>query len=107
MAATTARRRYTGDRRLVTVKQMVQEGSSSHHEHARAGIKTGEATVKRGGVHSGHGGASNGDGDVPVAVVDKTINQLVIEHHGIKAKLELPRSRKEAHRGALATTTRT
>ena len=57
--------------------------------------------MKWGGVHSG---ASNGDGGVPVAVVDKTIKQLVIEHHGIKAKLELLRSRKEAHRGALATT---
>ena len=86
------------------VKQTVQEGSASHHEHARAGIKAGEATVKQDGIHSGHGGASNGDSGVPVAVVDKTIKQLVIEHHGIKAKLELPRSRKEAHRGALATT---
>ena len=62
--------------------------------------------MKRGGIQSGHGGASNGDSGVPVAVVDKTIKQLVIEHHGIKAKLELPRSRKEAHRGALATTVR-
>ena len=60
--------------------------------------------MKRGGVHSGHGGASNGDSGVPVVVVDKTIKQLVIEHHGIKAKLELPRSKKEAHCGALATT---
>ena len=60
--------------------------------------------MKRFDVHSSHGGASNGDGGVLVAVVDKTIKQLVIEHHGIKAKLELPRSKKEAHRGALATT---
>ena len=71
------------------VKQTAQEGSASRHKHARVGIKAGEATLKQGGVHSGHGGASNGDGGVPVAVVDKTIKQLVIEHHGIKAKLEL------------------
>ena len=89
MAATTARRCYAGDRRLVAVKQMAQEGSASHHEHARAGIKAGDVTVKRGGVHSGHGGASNGDGGVLVAVVDKTIKQLVIEHHGNKAELEV------------------
>ena len=88
MVATTAWRRYAGDRRLVEVKQTAQEGLASHHEHARVGIKAREATVKRFDVHSGHGGASNGDGGVPVAVVDKTINQLVIEHHGIKAKLE-------------------
>ena len=59
--------------------------------------------MKRGGVHSSHGSASNGDGGVLVAMVDKTIKQLVIEHHEIKAKLDLPRSKKEAHRGALAT----
>ena len=75
MAATTARRRYTGDRRLVTVKQMVQEGLASHHEHARAGIKAGEATVKRGGVHSGHGGENNDDGGEPVTVMDKSTKQ--------------------------------
>ena len=40
-------------------------------------------------VHSNHGGASNDDGDVPVAVVDKMIKQQGIKHHGIKAKLEL------------------
>ena len=60
------------------VKQTAQEGSASHHEHARAGIKAGEAMVKRFDVHSSHGGASNGDGGVPMVVVDKTIKQLVI-----------------------------
>ena len=74
MAATTARRCYAGDRRLVAVKQMAQEGSASHHEHARAGIKVGEAMVKRGGVHSGHGGASIGDGSVLVTVWTKRSN---------------------------------
>ena len=45
--------------------------------------------MKRGGVHSGHGGASNGDDGAPVTVVDKRSNQPVIEHHGNKAKLEV------------------
>ena len=40
-------------------------------------------------VHSDLGGASDGDGDFPVTVMDKTSNQPVIEHHGNKAELEL------------------
>ena len=86
------------------VKQTAQEGLASHHEHARAGIKVGEAMVKRGGVHSGHDGASNGDGGVPVAMVDKMIKQQGVKHHGNKVKLEQPYTRTEVHRGALATT---
>ena len=39
--------------------------------------------------HSGHGGASNGDDGAPMATVDKRSKQLVIEHHGNKAKLEV------------------
>ena len=104
MAAMTAWRRYAGDRRLVAVKQTAQEGSTSHQEHARARIKAGEATVKQGSVHNGHGGASNGDGGVPVAVVDKTINQQDIKHHGITEKLKQCFPRSEAHRRVLATT---
>ena len=53
--------------------------------------------------HSGHGGASNDDDGALVARVDKTSNQQGIKHHGIKAKLEQHRARKEAHHGALAT----
>ena len=39
--------------------------------------------------HNDHGGASDGDGDFPVTVVDKRSNQLVIEHHKNKVKLEV------------------
>ena len=39
--------------------------------------------------HSGHGGASNGDGGASVTAVDKRSNQPAIEHHGNKAKLEI------------------
>ena len=62
--------------------------------------------MKRFDVHSNHGGASNDDGDVPVAVVDKMIKQQGIKHHGIKTKLEQHRARTVTHRGALATVTR-
>ena len=102
-----ARQCYAGETKPKTGKQRAWEGPVAHHEHVQARIKAGEATVKRGGVHSDHGGVSNGDGGVPVAVVDKRTNQQGIKHHGIKAELEQHRSRKEVHRGALATTTRT
>ena len=39
--------------------------------------------------HSGHSGASNGDGGAPVVVANKRSNQPVIEHHGNKVKLEV------------------
>ena len=39
--------------------------------------------------HSDHGGASNGDSDFLVTVVDKRSNQLVTEQHKNKAKLEV------------------
>ena len=39
--------------------------------------------------HSSHGGATIVGGDVPATTVVKRIKPLVIEHHGIKAKLEL------------------
>ena len=54
--------------------------------------------------HSGHGGASNGDGGASVTAVDKRSNQPVIENHGNKAKLELHRARAKAHWRVLATT---
>ena len=54
--------------------------------------------------HSGHDGASNGDGGAPVTAVDKRINQPVIKHHGNKVKLEQHFVRTKAHRRALATT---
>ena len=75
MADAVARLCYAGDRSSVAVKQRVQKGLASHHEHARAGIKAGAATAKRGGVHSGHGGENNDDGDEPVTVMDKLTKQ--------------------------------
>ena len=39
--------------------------------------------------HSGHGGATVVGGGVPATAVVKRIKPPVIEHHGIKAKLEL------------------
>ena len=75
MADVVARLRYAGDRSSVAVKQRVQKGLASHHEHARAGIKVGAATAKWGSVHSGHGGENNDDGGEPVTVMDKSTKQ--------------------------------
>ena len=75
MADAVARLRYAGDRSSVAVKQRVQKGLASHHEHARAGIKARAATVKRGGVHSGHGGENNDDDGELVTVMDKLTKQ--------------------------------
>ena len=75
MADATAWRRYAYNRRPVAIKQRVQKGLASHHEHARARIKAGAATVKRGGVHSGHDGENNDDGSEPVTVMDKLTKQ--------------------------------
>jgi len=101
-----ARPHDASDRRPVAIKLSAWKGLEAHPKHVRAGNKAGEATVKRFDVHSNHGGASNDDGDVPVAVVDKMIKQQGLKHHGIKAKLEQHRARTVTHRGALATVTR-
>ena len=66
---------YASDRSSVAVKQRVQKGLASHHEHARAGIKAGAATAKRGGVHIGHGGENNDDGGEPETMMDKLTKQ--------------------------------
>ena len=88
MAATTARLRYAGDRRPVAVKQTTREEPGAHPEHVEGDGRPGGTTDRRVDGHSDHGGASNDDGDVPVAALVEMINQPVIEHHGIKAKLE-------------------
>ena len=54
--------------------------------------------MKRFDVHSTHGGSSNDDGDVPVAAVDKMVNQPGTKHHGIVAKLKQDFTRSEATR---------
>ena len=75
MADAVARLCYANDRSSVAVKQRVQKVLASHHEHARAGIKAETATVKRDGVHSGHGGENNDGGGEPVTVMDKLTKQ--------------------------------
>ena len=75
MADAVARLCYAGDSSSVAIKQRVQKGLESHHEHARAGSKAGAATAKRGGVHRGHGGENNDDGSEPVTVMDKSTKQ--------------------------------
>ena len=89
MAAMTARLHYAGDRRPVVVKQTTREEPGAHPELTGAESWTGRAMDERFDVHSSHGGASNDDGDVLAAAVVKRIKQPVIEHHEIKAKLEL------------------
>ena len=89
MADAAAQRHYTGKMKPKSVKQKARDGSAAHHEHVGAKSETGEATVKRGGVHSGHSGENNDDGGAQATVMDKMSNQLVIEHHGNKAKLEV------------------
>ena len=68
---------------------MAQEGSVAHPERDGAKNEVGEATDTLVDVHSDPDGASDGDGDFPMTVMDKTSNQPVIEHHGNQAELEL------------------
>ena len=63
--------------------------------------------MKRFDVHSTHGGASNDDGDVPVAAVDKMVNQPGTKQYGIKAKLKQGFARAAAHQRATTTVKRT
>ena len=62
MADAVARRHYAGETKPKSVKQKAREGLAAHHEHVGAKSETGEATVTRVDVHSGHGGANFGDG---------------------------------------------
>ena len=81
--------RYAGETRPVAVKQSTREESGAHPKHARAEIRTGGAARKRVDDHRRHGGASNVDGGVLVAMVDKKLNQQGTKHHGNMAKQEL------------------
>ena len=89
MADAVARRGHTGETRLVECKQKAWEGSTAHHEHVGAKSETGEATVTRVDVHSGHDGANFGDGGAQATVMDKMSNQPVIVHLWNKAELEV------------------
>ena len=107
MAATTARLRYASDRRPVAVKQTTREEPGAHPKHVEGVGRASGTTERRVDGHSDHGGANHvGDGVLATAVV-KRIKQLVIEQHGIKAKLVTRRARTKTHRGAPATATRT
>ena len=88
MAATATWLHYAGDRRPVAVKQTTREEPGAHPEHTEAENWTERATEVRVNVHSGHGGANNDDGDAPVAVVDKRVNQPSTKHHGNMVKLK-------------------
>ena len=89
MVVMTAWLRYTGETRPVTVKRSTWEESGAHPKHARAEIRTGEVAVKQVDGHSSHGDAGFVGGGVPVAVVDKRLNQQGTKHHGNMAKQEL------------------
>ena len=107
MAATTAWLLYAGDRRPVAVKQTTREEPGAHPEHVEGDGRAGGTTERRVDGHSDHGGASNDDGDVPMAAVGEMINQPGTKHHGNMAKLELRKAMTKTHSGALATATRT
>ena len=85
---------------------MAQEGPVAHPERVGAKSETEEATARRVDDHSYHGGASNDDGDAPVAAVDKRVKQLITQHHGNMAKLTACQAQAETDRGALATAKR-
>ena len=106
MADATARWCYASDRRLVAVKQRVQEAPVAHPERVGAKSETREATSTRVDDHSYHSGASNDDGDALVAAVDKRVKQLITQHHGNMAKLMACQAQAETDRGALATAKR-
>ena len=84
-----ARLRYAGETTTVAVKQSTWEESGAHPKHTRVERGTEGATEKRVDDHNRHGGASYVDGGVPVAAVDKRLNQQGTKHHGNMAKQEL------------------
>ena len=88
MADTTARRRYAGDRRPVTVKQTTREEPGAHPDHVEGDGRAGGTTERRVDGHSDHGGVNHIGNGVQATAVVKRIKQPVIEQHRIKAKLE-------------------
>ena len=89
MADTAAQRHYASKTRPVECKQKAREGSAAHHEHVGAKSETGEATVTRVDVDSGHDGENFGDGGAQATVMDKMSTQPVIEHLWNKVELEV------------------
>ena len=81
-----ARRRYTGETKLKTVKQKAQEESGAHPDHVEGDGQARGTTERWVDVHGDHGGARIvGDG-VPATAVGKTTKQQGIKYHGIETK---------------------
>ena len=89
MADTTTRRCYAGDRRPVTLKQMTREEPGAHPNHVEGDGRAGGTMERWFDGHSDHGGMNHVGDSVQATAMVKRIKQPVIEHHGIKAKLEL------------------
>ena len=89
MANTVAQWHYTSETKPETVKQTTRKEPGAHPERTRAESWIGRATDEWFDVHSTHGGATVIGGGILATTVVKRIKQPVIEHHGIKAKLEL------------------
>ena len=87
MADTAKRLHYVGKTRPVEIKQSAWEGSAAHPKRDGAKSEVGGSTLMLVDGHSGHGGAIFDDGDAPVAVMDKTVNQPGTKHHSIMTKL--------------------
>ena len=75
MADAAAQRRYAGDRSPVAIKQTAQEDSGAHPDHAGAKNEAEGVAERWVDDHSSCDGASNVDGEVPVAVVEKLVKQ--------------------------------
>ena len=75
MADATARRRYAGDRRPVTVKQMTREEPGAHPDHVKGDGRAGGTTERRVDGHSDPGGTNNDDCSESVTVMDKLTKQ--------------------------------
>ena len=75
MADAAAQRRYASDRSPIAIKQMAQEDSGAHPDHAGAKNEAEGVAERWVDDHSSCDGASNVDGEVPVAVVDKLVKQ--------------------------------
>ena len=86
MADATARQHYTSNRRLVAVKQRVQEASVAHPERVEAKSETGEATVTWVDVHGDHGEAKLVGGGVLATAVGKMTKQQRIKYYNIETK---------------------
>ena len=69
------------------LKHTAREEPGAHPEHVGAKSETGEATVTRVNVDSGHGGASDDDGGAQATVMDKMSKQQGNKHHDIETEL--------------------